>query len=144
MTLADLQLKQIATADSVAVFVDPSVAAVVTYQPYLSQALKVDAARHPVEIVSSAQYPGYIVDVIIVRQDDLKSNPEKYRKFLIGIYKAIDFFHKDKAQFVKLAAPHFQLSPADFEASINGSLEYTSFEEHREADGRARQARDAL
>ena len=125
MTLNDVKLKEIATADTVSVFADPSVSAVVSYQPYMSQALKVDAARNPTEIVSSAKYPGYIVDVIIVRADDLKANPTKYRNFLRGIYKAIDYYNKDPAGFIKLAAPHFDLSPADFKASIDGSLVYT-------------------
>lgn len=129
LSLGDLKMKQIQTADSVSVFADPSVAATVSYQPYLSQLLKVDAARKPWEIVSSAQFPGYIVDVIIARNDDLKAHPEKYKKFLIGIYKAIAFFHTDPQKFIKLAAPHFQLSPADFEASIKGSLEYTTLAE---------------
>lgn len=135
LTLDDLKMKQIQTADSVSVFADPSVAATVSYQPYLSQALKVDAARKPYEIVSSAQYPGYIVDVIIARNDDLKAHPDKYRKFLIGIYKAIAFFHTDRAQFIKLAAPHFQLSPADFAASIEGSLQYTTLADTQAAIG---------
>ena len=125
MTLKDVNLKEIATADTVSVFADSSVSAVVSYQPYLSQALKVDAARKPTEIVSSSQYPGYIVDVIIVRADDLKANPAKYRNFLIGIYKAVDYYNKDPADFIKLAAPHYDLSPADFKASIDGSLLYT-------------------
>jgi NitT/TauT family transport system substrate-binding protein len=125
MTLKDVNLKEIATADTVSVFADKSVSAVVSYQPYLSQAMKVDAIRNPTEIVSSSQYPGYIVDVIIVRADDLKANPAKYRNFLIGIYKAIDYYNKDSADFIKLAAPHYELSPADFKASIDGSLVYT-------------------
>ncbi|HQT62907.1 MAG: myristoyl transferase [Acidocella sp. 20-57-95] len=126
MTLKDLQLKEIATADTVSVFADKSVSAVVSYEPYLSQAKKVDAFRNPTEIVSSAKYPGYIVDVIIVRADDLKANPAKYRNFLIGIYKAINYYNTDPTDFIKLAAPHFNLSPADFKASIDGSLVYTS------------------
>lgn len=125
MTLKDLKLKQIATADSVAVFAAPSVSAVVSYQPYLSQILKVDAARKPHEIVSSAQYPGYIVDIIIVPRSDIKKDPEKYRKFLIGIYKAIAYYHKNPASFIKLAAPHFSLTPAAFKESIEGSMVYT-------------------
>jgi NitT/TauT family transport system substrate-binding protein len=125
MTLKDVQLKEIATADTVSVFADSSVAAVVSYQPYLSQALKVDSFRKPTEIVSSATYPGYIVDVIIVRADDLKKNPQKYRNFLIGIYKAIDYYNSNPDGFIKLAAPHYQLSAADFKASIDGSLVYT-------------------
>ncbi len=126
LTLKDVKLKEIATADTIAVFADPSVSAVVSYEPYMSQALKVDAARHPSEIVSSAQYPGYITDVIIVRADDLKANPQKYREFLEGIYKAVAYYNTDPAGFIKLAAPHYDLSPADFKASIDGTLTYTS------------------
>jgi NitT/TauT family transport system substrate-binding protein len=67
--------------------------------------------------------------VIIVRQDDLKANPDKYKKFLIGIYKAINYFKTNPDDFIKLSAPHFQLSAADFKASIDGSLVYTSYDE---------------
>jgi len=132
MTLADLEVKQIATADTVAIFTDPSIAAVVSYQPNLSQAIDKVPGRKPHVLVSSAQYPGIIVDVIIVRQDDLKANPEKYKKFMIGIFKAIDYFKTNKADFIKLAAPHFNLSPEDFAASIEGSLDYTG---HKETAG---------
>jgi NitT/TauT family transport system substrate-binding protein len=135
MTLKDVQLKEIATADTVSVFADSSVSAVVSYQPYLSQALKVDSFRKPTEIVSSATYPGYIVDVIIVRADDLKKNPQKYRNFLIGIYKAIDYYNTNPDGFIKLAAPHYQLSAADFKASIDGSLVYTGLSDTQKEMG---------
>jgi NitT/TauT family transport system substrate-binding protein len=137
MTLKDIQLKEIATADTVSVFADKSVSAVVSYEPYLSQAKKVDSFRNPTEIVSSAKYPGYITDVIIVRADDLKANPTKYRNFLIGIYKAIAYYNADPAGFIKLAAPHFNLSPADFKASIDGSLVYTGLSETQSEIGTA-------
>lgn len=129
MTLSDLDVKQIATADTVAVFADPSISAVVSYQPNLSQAIDKIKQRNPHLLISSAQYPGIIVDVIIVRQDDLKANPEKYKKFMIGIFKAIDYFKTNKADFVKLSAPHFNLTPEEFAASIEGSLEYTGYQQ---------------
>jgi len=129
MTLNDLEVKQIATADTVAVFTDPSIAAVVSYQPNLSQAIDKVPQRKPHLLVSSAQYPGIIVDVIIARQDDLKANPEKYKKFMVGIFKAIEYFKTNKQDFIKLAAPHFNLSPEDFASSIEGSLEYTGYKE---------------
>lgn len=129
MTLKDLRMKEIATGDTVAVFADSAVAAVATYQPYLSQALKTDASRNPKEIVSSSTYPGYITDVIIVRQDDLKANPAKYKHFLVGIYKAVAYFRQHPEDFIKRAAPHYNLSPADFKASIEGSLAYTGYAE---------------
>ena len=127
MTLKDLTIKQIATADTVAVFSDASIAAVATYEPFQSQALKNIAQRKPHLLVSSKDYPGYIVDVIIVRADDLKANPEKYRKFMIGVFEAINYRKTHPDDFVKLAAPHFKLSPADFQSSIEGSLVYTDY-----------------
>ena len=68
------------------------------------------------------------MDVIIVRQDDLAANPEKYRKFLKALYRAARYFETDRGEFVKLAAPHFNLSVADFEESIRGTLQYHSLE----------------
>ena len=76
----------------------------------MSQAIDKVPQRKPHILISSAQYPGIIIDVIIVRQDDLKANPEKYKKFMIGIFKAIEYFKTNKADFIKLAAPHFNLT----------------------------------
>jgi NitT/TauT family transport system substrate-binding protein len=129
LTLADMEVKQIATADTVAVLTDTSIAAVVSYQPYLSQAIEKVPGRKPHVLVSSETYPGIIVDVITARQDDLKANPEKYKKFLIAIFKAVEHFKTNKADFIKLAAPHYSLTPEEFGASIEGSLIYTDFKQ---------------
>ena len=136
MTLADMEVKQIATADTVAVFTDSSISAVASYQPNLSQAIDKVPQRKPHLLISSASYPGIIVDVIIVRQDDLKANPEKYKKYMIAIFKAIEYFKTNKADFIKLAAPHYNLSPEEFGASIEGSLEYTGFKTTSEYFGK--------
>ena len=136
MTLADLDIKQIATGDTIAVFNDASIAAVVSYQPYLSQAIDKVPQRKPHILLSSAQYPGIVVDIITARQDDLKANPEKYKKFMIGIFKAVEYFKTNKAEFIKLAAPHFNLTPDEFAESIEGSLDYTGYKENSEYFGK--------
>lgn len=129
MTLKDMTVKDIATADTVAVFNDASIAAVATYEPFLSQSLKTVTARKPKVLLSSKQYPGYIVDVIIVRNDDLKANPEKYKRLMVGIFKAIEYFKTNPTDFIAKAAPHYNMSAEDFKASIDGSLEYTGYAE---------------
>lgn len=131
MTLADLKMKEILTSDSVAVFADPSIAAVVTYQPFLQQILGISADRHPKELVSSADYPDYIVDVLVVRNDDLKASPDKYKRFLTALYKAVAYYRSNPEDFAKIAAPHFDLSPDDFKKSVVGSLEYTDLAQSR-------------
>ena len=129
MSLADMKIKEILTSDSVAVFADTSLAAVVTYQPFLQQIMSIDEARKPKVLVSSADYPDYIVDVMIARNDDLAANPGKYSRFLSCIYKAVDYHKTHNAEFARMAAPHFNLSVDDFQKSINGSLEYTGLEQ---------------
>jgi NitT/TauT family transport system substrate-binding protein len=107
LTLKDLQVKDIASADAIAIFADPSVPAVATYEPTLSQALKASNKPGAHILVSSNDYPGLITDVIVARTDDLKKNPEEYKKFLRGIYRAIDYFNAHHDDAVKIMAPHF-------------------------------------
>jgi NitT/TauT family transport system substrate-binding protein len=128
LTLKDLKMKEINTADSVPVFGDTTIAAVATYQPFLSQALEKAAARKPRVLVSSSDYPTLIVDVIIARTDDLKKNPDKYRRYLIALYRAAQYQKTHHAEFVKLAAPHYNLTPEEFEAAIKGALTFNTLE----------------
>lgn len=129
LSLADVQVKDIATADSIAVFSDPSVAAVATYEPYLSQLLKLSGRPGARILVSSRDYPGIITDIITARNEALAANPEAFRKLLRGIYRAVDFYQKDPARFIELAAPHYNLSPEEVKEVLDTSLSYTSYED---------------
>lgn len=129
LSLKDVALKEIATADTLAVFADESVAAVGTYEPFMSQAVKAVTNRNPKILVSSKDAPGLITDIVTARQDDLAANPEKYKKFLRGIYRAVDFYKKDPAKFAELAAPFYGLTAAEVTEIIDSSLAYTTYEE---------------
>lgn len=129
LSLDDVELREIATADTIAVLADPDVAAVGTYEPFLSQAITALPERAPKILVSSRERSDLIVDVITARDDDLAANPEKYRKLLRGIYRAIDFHAKDPARFAELAAPHYGLTPEEVTEIIDTSLAYTPYEQ---------------
>ncbi len=129
LSLDDVQVREIATADTIAVFADPEVAAVGTYEPFLSQAVTAIADRNPRILVSSKEEPDLIIDIITAQEDDLAANPEKYKKFLRGIYRAIDYFKQDPAKFAELAAPHYGLTPAEVTQIIDTSLTYTTYEQ---------------
>lgn len=137
LTLKDLRIKTISVPDTVGVFADRSIAAVTTFQPFLGQAMKVDAARKPRVLLSSAQFPHYITDVFIARGDDIAAHPQAYTHLLAATYKAIDLFKSDRATFLKVAAPHYGLSPKDFAASIDGNLIYTDLAMSRALIGTA-------
>jgi NitT/TauT family transport system substrate-binding protein len=127
MTLKDVDIRDIATADTVAVFADTSVPVVATYEPFMSQAVKNLPDRKGRIMISSKDYPGIIIDVITAREDDLKANPEKYKKFLRGVYRAVDYYKSNPDDFIKLAAPHYNLSEAEVKEILDTSLVYTDY-----------------
>ncbi len=129
LTLKDLQLKDIATADTVAVFADPSIAAVATYEPYMSQAVKISGRQDSKVLFSSKDTPGIITDIIAVRREELAANPEKYRKLLRGIYRAVNFANKDPKKFAELVAPNFNLKGPEVEEMLAGGVVYTTYED---------------
>lgn len=129
LTLKDVKLKDIATADTGAVFADKSIAAVATYEPFMTQSLKSSGRDGAKVLYSSKDTPGLITDIISVRQDDLAANPEKYRKFLRGIYRAIDYSRKEPRKYAELVAPAFNLKPEDIEDVVKGSIAYTTYED---------------
>lgn len=129
LTFNDLQVKDIATADTAAVFADTSIAAVATYEPFMSQAVKNSSREGARVFLSSKEYRGIIIDIITARQDDLKANPQKYVNFLKCIYKAIDYSKQEPEKYVELVAKHFGLTSEEVKEIINTSLAYTPLNE---------------
>ena len=129
LSINDLTIREIATADTIAVFFDTSIAAVGTYEPFLSQALQIVTDRDPRVLVSSREEPDIIVDIITARDDALAENPGKFASLLRCIYRAVDFQLAEPERFSELAAPYFGLSADDVTEIIETSLAYTSYEE---------------
>ena len=129
LTLADLQIKDIATADTGAIFADDSIAAIATYEPFMSQAIKASTRDGARMLVSSKDHRGLIIDAIIARNDDFKANPDKYVKFLGCIYEAVDFIKAEPQKFAERAATHFGLTPEEVTETVNGSLSYVGLAE---------------
>jgi len=137
LSFSDLQIKDIATADTAAVFADESIAAIATYEPFMSQAVKNSTRAGAKVLLSSKDFRGIIIDVITARRDDLAANPKKYQSFLRCIYKTIEFSKAEPEKFAELAAPHFGLTPADVTEILTSSLAYTTLPEAQAYLGKA-------
>jgi NitT/TauT family transport system substrate-binding protein len=127
-SISDVDMRLIATDDSIAVFEDRDIAAVATWEPMLSSIVKGSSREGAHVLLSSADFEGLITDVILVRTDDLKENPQKYAKFLRGIYRAIDLYMTDPDKFIALSAPQFDVPDAEMKEALAG-VKYTSYEE---------------
>ena len=148
-SIEDVNIQLIATDDSAAVFEDPDVAAVATWEPMMGSIVKNSSRDGAHLLLTSADYEGLITDVIIVRTDDYQENPEKYAKFLRGIYRAIDLYNADPDKFIAISAPSFDTPDAEMKEALAG-VEYTSYEESVEylpsaaGDGKLKEVFDAF
>lgn len=128
LSIKDVDMRLIATDDSAAVFEDPSIAAVATWEPMMSSIVKSTSRTGAKILISSADYEGLITDVIIVRSENYREDPAKYASFLRGIYRAIDLYHSDPAEFVAISAPFFSVPEQEMTDALTG-VKYTSYEE---------------
>ena len=130
----DVEVRMIATDDASAVFEDPEVAAVATWEPMLSEIVANTSRKGSKILLSSADFNGLITDVVIVNKTDYEANREKYAKFMRGIYRAVDLFNKDPQKFLEVAAPTYDVTPDQMKADLGG-VYYTSYEDALEFFG---------
>ena len=135
-SIEDVEIRLINTDDSSAVFEDPEVAAVATWEPMMSDIVDNTSKDGSRILLSSADFEGLITDVIIVQADDLAANPEKYQTFLRGIYRAVDLYNNDPDAFLEAAAPEYDVTPEEMAADLGG-VQYTSYEDTLEFMGTA-------
>ena len=130
----DVEVRLIATDDASAVFEDPDVAAVATWEPMLSEIVANTSRDGSHVLLSSADFNGLITDVVIVNKTDYEANREKYAAFMRGIYRAVDLYNKDPEKFLEVAAPNYDVTPEQMKADLGG-VYYTSYEDALEFFG---------
>ena len=103
----------------------PPIAAVATYEPFMSQAVKTMPAR-------KRQDPRFLEGQRHHHRHHHRPAGRPRRptrrntsNFLSGIYKAVDLYKTDPAEFIELAAPHYNLSEAEVKEILDTSLAYT-------------------
>jgi len=136
LSIHDTNLTDISAADAVAVFASPDVAAVGTYEPVLSLVVDTHQNRGAHILVSSKDYSDLILDIIFAHTDELAAHPDKYVKFLRGIYRAIDYFYANQEEAIPIIASHFSITPEEFGQTLP-NFRYTPLQEARDYIGTA-------
>ncbi|MDH3672528.1 MAG: ABC transporter substrate-binding protein [Gammaproteobacteria bacterium] len=127
-SLSEVDVRLIATDDASAVFEDPEVAAVATWEPMLSEIVANTSREGSHILLSSKDFNGLITDVVIVNKQDYQANREKYAKFMRGIYRAVDLYKSDPDKFLEVAAPTYDVTPEAMAGDLGG-VYYTSYED---------------
>lgn len=97
-------------------FLDGQVDAVVTFDPARSQLLDAGA----VELFSSSQIPGRVVDVLAVRGEVLEEQPGRLNLIVEGWFDALDWMEAHPRQALERMAPRLGIPPDQLEHAYRG------------------------
>lgn len=137
MTINDIKLQNMASADAAAAFIARRADIAGTYEPYLTNALQKRKGAHL--LVSSKDLPGLIIDVAIVNDNVMRERGEDVARIYEGWCKALDYFKSNRAEAVAIMAKAFKLKPEEFEDTISG-LRYFDAQRNKELFGNASQS----
>lgn len=132
MTLNDIKIQSMASADAASAFIAGKADVAGTYEPYLSNALQKRKGSHL--LASSKDLPGLIVDVAIVNDSVMQKRGDDLKRIYSGWCKAVDYFSTNRAEAVAIMAKAFKLQPQEFEDTISG-LRYIDCQRDKEIFG---------
>lgn len=109
-----------------AAFVAGKTDVAVTFEPWLSKATERGDGHI---LVSSADAPGVIVDVLSVQRDYLQAHPEVVKQVVSGWFQAVEYWKAHPEESNAIMAPYYQVTPEEFAEQVEG-LEWPSLEEN--------------
>lgn len=122
MSINDVKKVPLAAADAGAALIAGKVDAAVTYEPYLSAALKQGKAR---EIYTAGEDPGLVGDVLVVREDVLKSRPGQVAALLRSWGDAVAYYGSNKADAQAIITKAVGAKPGSLGSAFAGVKLYT-------------------
>ena len=128
MSLADINFKDLPSADAGNAFVSGQVDVAATYEPYLSiSANKRDGAS---VLVSSADTPGLIVDFLFASEDLVKNDKEVLKRIADGWFAAVNYWKQNPDESVKIMAKSFGVDNAEME-DIKSGISWLTLEDNQ-------------
>jgi NitT/TauT family transport system substrate-binding protein len=109
-----------------AAFVSGSVNAAVTFEPWLSKAKERKGGK---VLVSSADEPGVVVDILSINENYLINNQNTVKKVMKAWFKALDYWKNNQKEANQIMAAHYNSSETEFADLISG-LSWPSYQEN--------------
>jgi NitT/TauT family transport system substrate-binding protein len=132
LSIKDVKFQDMTTQNAATAFISGSVEGAGLYEPYLSQAAKARANSHVV--ISSADVPGMIVDLIFVDDDVAKTRSQDIFTLIAGWNKALEFIHSSPDESNRIMAQAFGLDIGEFVDIVSG-IRWLSVKENEQLLG---------
>jgi NitT/TauT family transport system substrate-binding protein len=116
LKLADIQVVNITADGHYHAFVNGEVDAVITFEPQTTKLMREGA----VKLFDSADIPGRIVDVLVVRTAALQTHQESIRKLVDAQFNALAILHDKPRYATGLMAPRLDISASEMLLAFDG------------------------
>jgi len=128
MSLADVDFRDLPSADAGKAFVAEQLDVVATYEPYLSiSAEKREGAKI---LVSSADTPGLIVDFLFASEELVNNDEEVLKKVADGWFAAVEYWENNPDEAMTIMGDAFGVDSAETE-DIKSGITWTTLEDNK-------------
>ena len=123
LTIKDIQPVPMPAADAGSAVISGAVPVAVTYEPYITNALR---GRQGVNLIYSGQdAPGLISDFTVIRSDFLKQNPAVSKELAAVWQEALDYWQANKNEGNKIVGKAVGLKPEELPPILDGVKLFT-------------------
>jgi NitT/TauT family transport system substrate-binding protein len=123
MSKKDIQVVPIPAADAGAALIAGRVDAAVTYEPYLSSAMR--QRRGVEEIYTAGENPGLVGDVFVVRDDVLEKRPGQVGALLRTWNAAVQYYQANRRESQRIITRAVGAEPGSLSTAFAGVELYT-------------------
>ena len=100
-----------------AAFASGQLDAAVTWEPWISKAAEMANGK---VLLTTKDFPGLIVDVLVFRDEVIEERPELVGKIVSGWFRALDYWKQNKTEADQIMANSYSLPVDEFEAMCSG------------------------
>jgi NitT/TauT family transport system substrate-binding protein len=131
MSVDDVTIIDTESGAAGAAFVAGQVDAAVTWEPWLSKAKERQGGH---VVVSSADEPGVIVDILTINENVLQNRPDEVKALMRAWFKAIDYWESNKDEANAIMTKNYDMPVEEFADIISG-VKWPSYQDNLEYFG---------
>lgn len=119
---SDVQLTNMAVPDAGNAFLAGKLDAAGLWEPFLSKAV---AKKNTHKLVTSADYPGLVSDVFVVRDEVTKEKSVELQKVVDAWFEAVDYLAKNPDESIDLIAKEAGITTEELKVGFEGFKMFT-------------------
>jgi NitT/TauT family transport system substrate-binding protein len=122
LTAKDVTLVPLETSQAAATFAAGQVDAVAVFAPFTTEAFKRPGSK---ELFSSKDYPGMVVDHLVVNRSLIKAHPEQVQALVNAWFDNLTYIQKNQTQSLEIQAKRAGVSLLEYQQYASGTKIFT-------------------